>query len=51
MAEDKIGEFVVEYIGDLMDVTEPMKKEYSNDVNIGFYMYYFNANSPSLFYL
>lgn len=38
------GEFVVEYIGDLIDKEEALKREqeYSEDVNVGSYMYLFD---------
>lgn len=37
------GEFVVEYIGDLIDIHEANKREqmYAKDENTGCYMYYF----------
>ena len=38
------GEFVIEYAGDLMDLTAAAKREkkYSLDPSTGCYMYYFN---------
>ncbi|XP_041348614.1 N-lysine methyltransferase KMT5A-like [Gigantopelta aegis] len=41
--EFKKGDFVVEYVGDLIDVDQAKKKEnqYSRDPDIGCYMYYF----------
>lgn len=37
------GEFVVEYVGDLIDQTEAHRREllYARDVKFGCYMYYF----------
>lgn len=41
------GEFVIEYIGDLIDMTEANKREqlYAKDENTGCYMYYFKHKS------
>ena len=40
------GEFVVEYVGDLINVQEARKREklYQEDSNAGCYMYYFKYN-------
>lgn len=42
----KRGEFVVEYIGDLISMQEANDREtnYSADDNMGCYMYYFKHN-------
>lgn len=41
------GEFVIEYIGDLIDLTEANRREqvYAKDENTGCYMYYFKHKS------
>lgn len=46
------GEFVVEYIGDLIDMTEANRREqfYAKDENAGCYMYYFKYNDQPHWY-
>jgi len=41
------GDFVVEYAGDLIDLSLAKKREekYSEDTDIGCYMYYFTHNN------
>lgn len=43
------NEFVVEYAGDLIDLTEAARREeiYSKDTSIGCYMYYFQSGGKS----
>lgn len=45
----KKGDFVVEYHGDLLDLTEAKKREaeYSKDPETGCYMYYFQYQSKA----
>ncbi|CAK8686150.1 unnamed protein product [Clavelina lepadiformis] len=41
------GEFIVEYVGDLITWKEAKKREvkYASDTNVGCYMYYFNSKA------
>lgn len=47
------GEFVIEYIGDLIDMTEANRREqvYAKDENTGCYMYYFKHKSQQYWYV
>jgi histone-lysine N-methyltransferase SETD8 len=47
------GEFVVEYSGDLIDMTEAREREklYAADQNTGCYMYYFQHKNQSYWYV
>lgn len=46
------GEFVVEYAGELISMEEAQKREavYSQDENIGCYMYYFKHKNSQHWY-
>ena len=43
------GEFVVEYLGDLISMAEAKKREsiYTHDENVGCYMYYFVSQNTT----
>jgi [histone H4]-lysine20 N-methyltransferase SETD8 len=47
------GEFVIEYIGDLISMQEANEREsrYAADDNTGCYMYYFKHNEQQYWYV
>lgn len=49
----KRGDFVIEYSGDLIEISEAKKREemYATDQNAGCYMYYFEHNNHKYWYV